>query len=117
MGLSCRELRLGNYIHYRNSEPFQITEEVLMDHHFWEDLDIIMPVDLNSEILQLAAFDVEKKEGNNCVFYVYTKEPLTFNTLHGWWLFNHQLKVYPKYVHQLQNLFLSLTGKELEIKL
>ena len=77
----------------------------------------IKPIPLTEEWLIKFGFEVEKKIGNRDRFNVYKKGCLTFNTSHQrWWLSGIHSPFNPKYVHQLQNLYHSLTGGlELEI--
>lgn len=73
-------------------------------------------IPLTEEILLKCGFKVEYKKGSHTNFRVYRLVEFTYNTNHGWWFHNH-LAHEPKHLHQLQNLYFSLTGKELEVKL
>ena len=112
--INAQELRIGNTLFSRlskrmfnvvpldirnlndepdNADPVEITEQWLMDYHFEPEL--------------------KNADSPNNRFMVYTKYPLTYNTNHGWWYESRQLKIQPKYIHKLQNLWYELTGEEL----
>lgn len=73
------------------------------------------PIGITEDWLLNFGFKCEVKEGNQNEFRVYKLDQITYNTNHGWW-WKHQLDNQPKYIHELQNLFFAITGKELELK-
>jgi hypothetical protein len=114
-----KELRLGNYIKEGN-------ETILVDEDF---IEVLMgarnyysfePIPLTPEIMEAAGFGVD-------ISRIEYEPKISYNvTCAGYMLaFNlRDIEVFVKpyksnilYLHQLQNLYFALTGKELEIKM
>lgn len=70
----------------------------------------ITPVLITGEILQKCGFFCQ-------IFDVYSLPPLEFSPKNGWWLYDQPTSIRIEYLHKLQNLYFSLTGKELKINL
>lgn len=130
--MDARELRIGNFLkHYkniahvtwgvikdvelgeRNYEPIELTEEWLEKFGFEKDEHF--DVDKNDE--WIASFEIllyfkEDKSINSYIFW--DKRDGCHLQLGG--ELDVALRHFPniKYVHQLQNLYFALTGKELE---
>ena len=125
--MEAKNLRIGNLLHYQE----QIVQVMATSNHvnkwdlelgyfkdsigFQRKIDDVKRIPLTEEWLIRLGFDLVVKEGNQGEFRVYQLNEITYNTNHGWW-WRHQLTVQPKYVHELQNLFFALTGRELELK-
>lgn len=119
--MEASELRIGNFISDRVASDSFCAEVKKLDysrcyygqfHSFYSDLK---PIPITEEWLIKFGFDLVVKEGNQNEFRVYSLNQITYNTNHGWW-WKHHLDLQPKYIHQLQNLYFALTGKELKIK-
>lgn len=121
--MNAKELRIGNLTYYTNPHSDMIVQEVLTP----KDLDYAFsldPIPLTEEWLLNFGFEkvedlgdmiyyqiINKRRGfgvelnhDEWVFYLYNNidyTPLIYNEPHF------------KYVHQLQNLYFALTGKEL----
>jgi hypothetical protein len=115
--MTANELRIGNYIklmlNHEDYETFQVTsDELVMVDKKQADYE---PLRLTEE--WLLKFGFEKDEKNeywfwkNCVSvsvlgYI---ELLSFNRQ------SFKTNIQLKYIHQLQNLYFALTGKELVV--
>jgi hypothetical protein len=125
--IKANELRIGNWMK-RDSQPngFQIDEDsffIIKQHPDWYE-----PIPLTPEILIACGFQKYGDFDNGSVdFYSNGKFKLQVNNIANgniwlclWTIPNdskEQLDVQIKFVHQLQNIFYNLIGKELEIKL
>jgi len=131
MALSARELRIGNYIlisilqedgGFKN-ELFTVNSTVIRDAEHYGGEWNASPIPLTEEWLVKFGFIKARDEANPYMdgehtvisgrFTVFSKMPLTFNSVHGWFLNKYQTELIIKYVHQLQNLYFALTGQEL----
>lgn len=116
------ELRIGNWV---KSNDLWLTVSGISATSFtathqgriYFNMEDIQPIPLTEEWLRKLGFSCVEKKCNQGAFKVYTKEPLTFNTLHGWWLRSAPFEnVLLKYIHQLQNLYFALTGEKITVK-
>lgn len=75
-------------------------------------IEEIEPILLTEEWLLKLGFEPHKSIDGS--FSHYAKDVFTYNTNHGWWLFSQRLfdQSRLEYVHQLQNLFYAITGKD-----
>jgi len=108
------ELRIGNFVyHPLTSRTYQVNENDLLA--FAKNLVTNTPIPLTEEWLLKFGFSREEKIGGDGIeFRVYHFDVLTFNTNHGWWYKVQRMNDTPlEYVHQLQNFYFALTGKEL----
>lgn len=124
--MKANELRIGNLVLIKciskeltaiddyDVQPINIYNLVELSNYNSDFL--IKPIQLTEEWLLNFGFETHKTPSGN--FAYYTKDIFTFNTNHGWWINKFRLDNQDllKYVHQLQNLFFALTGKELEVK-
>jgi len=122
------ELRIGIYLRYPNSKPFKVSESDFLNKNFWEDInDNIEPIPLtekwlidfgfyeeaSKDRLSIEAwspghpsqrFNIDYKEGKILLISRYQED-------------NDFLQMRNiKFIHQLQNLYFALTGKELKLK-
>lgn len=133
--MKSNELRLGNYVTTLTGNdiklPTMITEKIGMVSFFAVDLyDYkksfaeqenfrkesminLYPIPLTEEWLIKFGFGCEEKTGNKENFRFYSKGFITFNTSHNKFYIKHRVAESIKHVHQLQNLYFVLTGKEL----
>ena len=105
-----REMILPYFSQFDRLEPIPITEEWLLKLGFIEDsfeyIKIISPDGLLG--IRLNPYDVDFEEIGVCIFQ---KDDTGITEEHE----NHYVFLYSiKYIHQLQNLYFALTGKELE---
>lgn len=121
--MRAKELRIGNIVLYQGKPKkiVGITEEhpdidyLTLDYLDWGDIE---PIPLTEELLL------------GCGFEKYGGENLYHNQLNKLEAYKHPMKdgygiglsgcytlPHIKHLHQLQNLYFTLTGKELEVKL
>jgi hypothetical protein len=120
--INIKELRIGNLVKADNAKIWnedynnsivEVDIDILLD--IFRDESLFSPIPLTPELLKQCGFERHDLSNNSQQYYTYTKVAFTFNSLHGWWYYNRNLDIQPKYLHQLQNLFFALTGTELEI--
>lgn len=130
--MKATELRIGNYHLYhivdKLDERGEYDEVCQIDI---EDLRILdrfdspeyKPIPLTEEWLLKFGFEGKINETSQCGnFYLgydaeYGRHRMSLWYQKGSWCFSHtNTFTVLKYVHQLQNLYSALTGKELEIK-
>jgi hypothetical protein len=114
--MDARELRIGNWIIWEG-KPYQVEPEDF--YAFLQYDNDAEPTPLTPEILEACGFEWD-------IFYQgFTNGRYVINILHdGRISFAYgkrrhddmQFMPYIKYLHQLQNLYYSLTGTELEVK-
>lgn len=119
--IDVKELRVGNIIGSKTFEQWEVRPydiEQIFDN---SDKDQYFGIPITSDFLEKVS-NVE-----NCKSYhlgyekdykVYRIGKLTYNGIQATWWYNGQVleDVQPEFIHTLQNLIFSLTGKELEIK-
>lgn len=142
--IQANELRIGNYIADRGNKVWQINHwescnkvgskgaEIVIDgksygfgHPLTEEIDYLQPIPLTPELLEKAGFTKSVFNQNK-----YYKDMGSLPNNNVLWinLENKDAKIrsesagmlefiYPKHLHQLQNLFWCLTGEELTINL
>jgi hypothetical protein len=122
-GLESRELRIGNFVNWGGHEiPVEGHDIAYLSKMEKEKqgTENYKAIPLTEEWLIRFGFEKRKEVtwsfGYEKQFNVYSKDDLTFNGVQCAWWFNGLLRNQPEYVHQLQNLYFSLTNSELEIK-
>ena len=128
--IQSNELRIGNWVEWvfpnRNNQPnkFQFCEiesirtslvGVLGSAYGY---DQIQPIPLTPEILEKCGFEktnrIDFGEPNPC----YTNFSLSLMIRHNSYFIDWMGgNIEVKYLHQLQNIYFSLTGEELDVKL
>lgn len=113
-----QELRIGNWVDYRMSDnPIQIAAKDLLDAET-RPLDgwqmIYKPIHLNSEILEAVGFEMDAayqipKWKNKEGFFFFSESGIDDFSVRLMDRFDIEIQ----YLHQLQNLYYLLTGKEL----
>jgi len=130
--LKCTDLRIGNYVLFNNVRC-KIAEierdRVVIEYHNGDTdyyyIYYIDPIELTEEMLKKIGFE---KDGNNYSlvcgdievgFYIDNfKQVLYINVSREKRFYKNELRSYDvKYLHQLQNTYHTLTGKELEVEL
>lgn len=135
--IKASELRIGNYLYGKDKEPFKVDGNDLKVWDFWKDEVDGVPIPLTEEILlkiKYIKFKVlledDFKENTGGLEQSIVKEYLLPNEVSLEYFVNIGdfdvlykglfIDYYDKneiYLHQLQNLYFVLTGKELEINL
>ena len=125
MGLSSNELRIGNLVKKSGSnKSYIITLERFWKHYNTADAFYYLePIPLTEEILLKCGFVKEQNQnGRNRfelgLYIVYLETEHSQPSFH----FKAMPDFFPElteihYLHQLQNLYYSLTGQELNIEL
>jgi len=133
--MRVEELRVGNLVALEAiGHEDEIVDWSVMDYEFYQGNDNIKPIPLTEEILLDCGFDADynEEEMSKQFFlfidsyhlmlesYISDIDGLSFDDSKLCLLMSHpetdQLGVTIYHVHQLQNLFHSLTGQELEFK-
>jgi hypothetical protein len=134
--MKAEELRIGNYVEW--STPALAINIKELSHkvsskdlvNLEENKILLEPIPLTEEWLVKFGFTESKEHNNfqskafhitiseNKIFEIRTNNQGTrmWNNKHGWKQQYEDIDVYPKYVHQLQNLYFALTGEELQSK-
>lgn len=109
--MKTSDLRIGNWV--MGNEPFQIDLDGLnrFDIHYkLNEVDRYEPIKLNEEWLERLGFEYTLAGWYDYgIFGVNIEENRAVESLGD---FHNQFKL-PKYVHELQNLYFALTGREL----
>lgn len=119
--IEVKELRIGNYVYPKNDSGKESqfgTVSAVYDrlvcvngNHGPYDYHLLEPVQITEYILSKCKF-VKRKWGDTVVYYNPLMELDTYFRLNR---VDYDVEV--KYLHQLQNLYFDLTGKELEVNL
>lgn len=124
--METKELRLGNLIYWDIPQKLGVVHEVsrimfnrvnTIPISLGNDMIEYSPIPLTEEWLIKFGFDCAIKKGNQNDFRVCINKSLTYNSNHGWWYNGMKLDLQPEYVHTLQNLYFTLTGEELILKI
>jgi hypothetical protein len=116
MTVKANELRIGNLVQQDDGKVYSIKASQLHNNEVLGRCPIqINPIPITEGWLLRFGFELELKEGNQNEYRVYSFNQITYNTNHGWWWKKCHLEVQPNNIHQLQNLYFALTGKELKI--
>lgn len=125
--MNTKELRIGSIIRYKYGEDeyntvTSISEEVVtIDTITWDYLgfDDIEGIPLTAELLERMGFEKNVKHYVSVVYEKTTYECdfslERWEDEYEWFMVNEQTNLGIKHVHQLQNLYFALCGKELEI--
>lgn len=122
--MEAKELRIGNYL--REDLERDGLEMIQVESIWWDEssecyyinqdeITAFEPYPLTEEWLR--KFGFERKEGwDDMFFWSIEVNNQTFDLEENPKGYEYDMWIIVKYVHQLQNLFSSLTGKELELK-
>lgn len=127
--IEVRELRIGNLaiLAHASNAPIVTIVEIMQDQIgvcqndkrvFYVPKELLLPIELNEDWLLKMDFIKISDDINDPWFDFDSILPFTIISRDGWlanadWPSDMELK----YIHQLQNLYFALTGKELEIKI
>lgn len=125
--IDARELRIGNLIYGvsdRIETIVKITDGGKITTYkangiYENDIDDLSPIPLTPEILEKCGFKKIIADGGAVGYYeYYDNGKYETSVLSKWGITLMGIdSIHIKYLHQLQNLFYALCGKELEIKL
>ncbi|MFL5786905.1 MAG: hypothetical protein ACJ748_02540 [Flavisolibacter sp.] len=123
--LDVCDVRVGNWVLKimgtdANEKSFFEYKPIAADEYFFTWAKYCFPIKISSVILSKCGFtynngnwlineDIENVEHNTPF--------LSYRPPQGWFLNEYFLKAQPDYLHQLQNIYYSLTGKELKVVL
>ena len=121
--MKANELRIGNWVNDEsNTMPYQIRPNDIFPLSMIENKGKAKPIPLTPEILGKAGFEKEPKKidiysksrirlwvgfGGRCLAYLIEEGTTT----------GHYIPNDIDFVHQLQNLYFTLTGEELQISM
>jgi hypothetical protein len=120
--IDAKELRIGNYIKYAESKDLskkfhntfvEVNIDILLDVDNVIRKNWFTHIPLTTEILVKCGFNKELVVGKSDKFF-YSLNGLSYNECHVAWWYRGVLDFQIKYLHQLQNLYYALAGKELE---
>lgn len=119
--IDARDLRIGNLL---NKDGIVVTIDARSIFDIWEKSDKYIPIPLSD--VWLTKFGFLKHDdyyellinGKRViqVNYITVKPHLWLKDSHGTIHEEYVFISHPKFIHQLQNLYFSLTGEELQIK-
>lgn len=128
--MNVTELRLNNYINY-NGLNILLSNNMFVDLLQGISIDFYKPIELNEDMLLKCGF--ESSDFHRTHFFKYEKidnnlrgDIFCFNIDRNTDFYNTNktksftfkpFGLHIKYLHQLQNLYFEITGKELEINL
>jgi hypothetical protein len=112
---SSKSLNYAEVATVRKIEPEVIFFEELWAGEYPSGID---GIPLTTEWLEKAGFlrtvSATYSSGEKHDYDVYYLNGFTYNCIQNAWWFGLRLNNQPVYIHQLQNLYYALTGKELE---
>ena len=104
--MKSNELRIGNYIQFSSGTMYNVDiiyEDYTMLKNWFE-------ISLNNELFSMLGFIFDEEES------VFQKKDIRIELVDGDFIFNYFYGLkYIKYVHELQNLYFALTGRELTV--
>ncbi len=114
--IQANELRIGNYIYNEVQEINFKACSIVIHRLSHEDSEGYKPIELTSNIISKTHFyydsDSESFQISDCTLKLYDYDDDGFMCV----IFGNESH-FIQYLHQLQNLYFALTGKELEINL
>lgn len=121
--MKAQELRIGNYVYYKNTKDFAKVELIHNNHFDCRDEygsftpnGSYEPIELTEEILLKCGFNKKQDYINGvglCIFFEHKEFNYRLNQSFEVVL----LKIKLNNLHQLQNLYWCLTNEELNVKL
>ena len=124
--INIRELRIGNLIYYKGYDGFKKVESieklekwrggyrvVAGTNNFMTDLISASPIPLTTTFLLENGFKKSYSENRAFEIYYHPVGDFCLTAVGGIISFGGTIKI--KHIHQLQNLYFSLTGEELNI--
>ena len=132
--IAANELRIGNWVNYDSDDtPFCVIEIAISgisvknsEEETWIEIDQFSPIPLSSEILEKCGFICENANEDDRYYHLRLSNEkycdLSFITgdKNGFMevcLFPYETYFRYQYLHQIQNLYFTLTNEELKINL
>lgn len=133
--IQANELRIGNWVNYHNFNNDGNPRYFKARDIYFEDgkigltdgriqlpctyLEYIKPIPLTEEILLKCGFEGSKETifTRNDIGSIYFRKPYLESSLYLIKAVSGDKMTSVTHLHQLQNLYFALTGKELEVKL
>ena len=128
--IKVNDLRIGNWLYYTHTAKHPM--QVIGVRNDWVSLDFaesredeVNPIPLTEKLLKRLRFkNLGEESTRDTRILVFKKNEFYIGLDNGFWLLNHSNNSYYtfalrrlKYVHELQNAYYAMTGKELNIKL
>ena len=117
--IQANELRIGNYLKRLDGSVFQVETTDFVDIHAYPQYLSPIPIPISEEWAEKLPNDEWEFVGfETRIIYQHNKYraiKLEFSNNSVAFYFNDELINLKQYVHQLQNLYFSLTGEELTI--
>lgn len=118
--IKANELRIGNYVYVIKVVPIIVTADHIKSISEG-DIDYT-PIPLTPKILDSCGFKLDKRVGVWFETKPYNKDKTSVaiwdsHTMDYKWSMADNKHIQIKYLHQLQNLYFALTGKELTVNL
>ena len=126
--MDAKELRIGNLVKYKGNDVFLDISDFAELSHDENYFDVLFPIPITPERLERVGFENDElgKYSIDCGEYVMSISRNDFTgTLEKdsqWFVSiiiqygNQPMTVVKMYIHEIQNLYFALTGKELEFK-
>lgn len=120
MAIPANELRIGNWF-YRERKGEKIQLQVIADYMaVWFGSSISEfpephPIPLSGEVLEACGFKLENRPPNDPYWYEIEDAPISISIKCDFWCIGQEVGEITS-LHQLQNLYHSLTNKELIYK-
>lgn len=119
--IQANELRIWNWVNYHDDDIiFQVTEISKLGigvkndtEETWIEYDRFSPIKLTPKILEKCGFKVDGTY-NNAKRWI-SESPIILFEGNGYFKLCHYSITQIKHLHQLQNLYYSLVGVELEV--
>lgn len=117
--LTVEELRIGNLIYATDGTIKEVTIEALKYIEQYTGIHQAKPIHLSEEWLLKFGFDrhIVTKEDNQIWRKTWDEGVFDLEQIISFFFGHPMYSVQIKYVHQLQNLYFSLTQKELAIEI
>ncbi|MBD0285102.1 MAG: hypothetical protein M3342_23380 [Bacteroidota bacterium] len=124
--LDPKDVRVGNWVIKiigtdNNNQSFFAYKPIAIDEYYYTFAKVCFPIKLSSDILGKCGFKHEFGDWYINLESEGIDDGLPFlrykHKVGCWYLWDKQLPVQPKYLHQLQNLYYALSNQELTIRL
>jgi len=118
--IKANELRIGNWVYYGESiRPITAIHETSQRRavgvsNLLTEFESIKPIPLTPEILEKCGFEKSTDHYGGYLSPKFDLAAIRIKDNNTW--FNGCWETKVEHLHQLQNLYLALTGEELEIK-
>lgn len=125
--IDAKSLRIGNWVNAKfQTEDFNFQVKGISDDDFVTmdkvnnyHLNCLQPIELSPSILIKCGFEESKGKFHIGINYEHFIVYKVGDVYDHWYFYREETRITSgiKYLHDLQNLYLLLTGKELEINL